>query len=123
MRWRSCRADLPLGGAVKAMKVSSVRKLPPPVKAEADEREALLQVVDYYHSTLKQSPEALAYLESRGLEVGGDDRTLQAGVRQPDAGAAAADEERGRQGQISGAGWRSSGSSAKADTSTSTARS
>jgi len=62
------RADLPLSGPLRAVKTSSVRRLPPPVSVEADDREALLQVVDYYHATLKQSPEALAYLESRGLK-------------------------------------------------------
>ena len=28
---------------------------------------ALVQVVDYYHETLKQRPEALGYLAGRGL--------------------------------------------------------
>ncbi|MBD8528181.1 CHC2 zinc finger domain-containing protein [Pseudomarimonas arenosa] len=36
---------------------------------EAGNDAALLgQVLDYYHATLKQSPEALAYLQSRGLD-------------------------------------------------------
>ena len=35
--------------------------------ADADDQEALRQVVDYYHETLKESPEALRYLEGRGL--------------------------------------------------------
>ncbi len=43
------------------------RVLPRPVSTEAEDREVLGQVVAYYHETLKQSPEALAYLESRGL--------------------------------------------------------
>ena len=34
---------------------------------DADDYELLGQVVDYYHATLKESPEALAYLERRGL--------------------------------------------------------
>ena len=41
--------------------------LPSPVVVEAEDREVLAQVVAYYHETLKQSPEALHYLESRGL--------------------------------------------------------
>jgi len=41
--------------------------LPSPVEPDSDDREMLRQVVAYYHETLKQSPEALAYLESRGL--------------------------------------------------------
>ncbi len=43
------------------------RVLPSPVTTEAEDREVLGQVVAYYHETLKQSPEALGYLESRGL--------------------------------------------------------
>jgi DNA primase len=42
--------------------------LPPPVEREADDRALLLQTVDYYSRTLKQSPEALKYLASRGLQ-------------------------------------------------------
>ncbi|MDP3515230.1 MAG: CHC2 zinc finger domain-containing protein, partial [Sulfuritalea sp.] len=52
------------GGAVKR---STVRALPAPVALDADDRTLLGQVIDYYAATLKQSPEALAYLESRGL--------------------------------------------------------
>ncbi len=53
------------GGA--APKRSTVRALPVPVTFDADDAALLGQVVDYYHATLKQSPEALAYLESRGI--------------------------------------------------------
>jgi hypothetical protein len=42
-------------------------KLESPVAADADDREALRSVVAFYHRTLKESPEALRYLESRGL--------------------------------------------------------
>jgi DNA primase catalytic core len=64
------RADyLPLAAApVQPVKQSTVPKLPPPVAREADDRALLLQVVDYYNRTLKQSPEALKYLASRGLQ-------------------------------------------------------
>ena len=62
------RSDVPLAGPVKSVKTSSVRKLEPPVNAAADDRAALKQVVDYYHATLKQSPEALEYLAGRGLK-------------------------------------------------------
>jgi DNA primase catalytic core len=64
------RADyLPLAAApVHPVKQSTVPKLPPPVAREADDRALLLQVVDYYSRTLKQSPEALKYLASRGLQ-------------------------------------------------------
>jgi DNA primase len=41
--------------------------LPVAVTPDADDRALLRDVVRYYHETLKQSPEALAYLEERGL--------------------------------------------------------
>jgi DNA primase catalytic core len=50
------------------VKRTTVRTLPPPVALDADERALLNQTVDYYHATLKQSPEALAYLQSRGID-------------------------------------------------------
>ncbi len=46
----------------------STTKTLPPLAAEANHQKIIHQVVDYYHQTLKQSPEALAYLESRGLK-------------------------------------------------------
>ena len=46
---------------------SSVPKLAPPVDLDADDRELLGQVIGYYHQTLKESPEALGYLEKRDL--------------------------------------------------------
>jgi DNA primase catalytic core len=48
-------------------KASSVRRLPAPVSLDADDRSLLLQVVDYYHETLKTTPQALDYLRFRGL--------------------------------------------------------
>ena len=64
------RADhLPLAaGPIKPVKESRVRTLPLPIAPEADDRRLLLEIVDYYHDTLKQSPEALKYLQSRGLQ-------------------------------------------------------
>jgi DNA primase len=44
-----------------------VRALPAPVAFDADDAQLLGQVADYYAATLKQSPEALAYLEGRGI--------------------------------------------------------
>ena len=49
-------------------KTSRVRKLPSPVNAEAGDERVMADVVDYYHRTLKESPEALEYLQKRGLE-------------------------------------------------------
>ena len=45
-------------------KLSTVPKLPAPIERDADDRALLLQVVSYYHETLKQIPEALKYLET-----------------------------------------------------------
>jgi DNA primase len=99
------RADhLPLSAApIQPVKVGTVRKLPPPVARDADDRVLLTQVVDYYTETLKQSPEALKYLESRGLKssemidrfrLGFANRTL--GYRLPAKNRAAGAEMRGR---------------------------
>jgi DNA primase len=52
------------------VKRTTVRTLPPPVSFDADDQALLNQVVDYYHETLKQSPEALDYLRARGLAHG-----------------------------------------------------
>ena len=96
------RADLPVGPA-KAVKQSTVRKLGPPVAPDADDRAALAQVVAYYHEQLKQSPEALGYLEKRGLRssemverfrLGFANRTL--GYRLPAKNRKAGEEQRGR---------------------------
>jgi DNA primase catalytic core len=50
-----------------ASKPARVRVLPAPVAFDADDAVLLGQVADYYAATLKQSPEALAYLEARGI--------------------------------------------------------
>ena len=49
------------------VKRSTVRVLPPPVSLDADDQALLNQTIAYYHDTLKQAPEALAYLKARGL--------------------------------------------------------
>ena len=38
-----------------------------PISFSAADHELLLQTVDYYHKTLKETPEAIAYLEKRGI--------------------------------------------------------
>lgn len=50
-----------------AVKQRTMRMLDAPIAFDADDQALLGQVVDYYHDTLKQAPEALAYLESRGF--------------------------------------------------------
>jgi hypothetical protein len=52
---------------IHPVKQSTVRKLPAPVTAEAEDRELLLEIVGFYQETLHESPEAMRYLESRGL--------------------------------------------------------
>ncbi|MDP3514723.1 MAG: CHC2 zinc finger domain-containing protein [Sulfuritalea sp.] len=56
-----------LAAGSEPIKRSTVRALPPPVALDADDQALLGQAIDYYHETLKQSPEALAYLASRGI--------------------------------------------------------
>ena len=91
------REGVDLSGPV-GPRVASVPKLSSPVQVEADDAKTLAQVRDFYATTLAASPEALAYLESRGLKhealiehfkLGFSNRTL--GLRLPannrDAGA------------------------------------
>ena len=62
------RADPALAaGSGEPVKRSRTRRLPPPVALSAADGELLNQVIDFYHQTLLQSPEALAYLAKRGL--------------------------------------------------------
>ena len=51
-------------------------KLATPFEADADDQRVLRQVVDYYHETLKQTPEALQYLSARGVTRGGNPGTV-----------------------------------------------
>lgn len=52
----------------KAVKVTRNIRLPAPFAFDAEDQELLNRVIDFYHDTLKNSPEALAYLEKRGLK-------------------------------------------------------
>ena len=91
---------------LKPVKQGTVPLLAPVVGGEVDDARALEQVVDYYHATLKTSPEALAYLRSRGFEgesasqaietfkLGYANRTL--GLRLPDKNRKMGTEIRGR---------------------------
>lgn len=49
---------------------STVSKLPSPLPTGADDRELLERVAGFYAQTLRESPEALGYLERRGLRHG-----------------------------------------------------
>lgn len=52
------------------VKKTTVQKLPTTLETAASDARLLVQVIDYYHESLKQSPEALAYLEKRGIAHG-----------------------------------------------------
>ena len=52
----------------KPIKQATIPKLEAPITTDAEDQQVLQQVIDYYHQTLKQSPEALAYLQKRGLD-------------------------------------------------------
>ncbi len=54
------------GGPISAVRQSTVRKLPAPVAAGADDRALLATIVGFYQEALKESPEAMRYLEGRG---------------------------------------------------------
>ncbi len=53
--------------ASKPVKHSTVQKLPTSLSNIAEDDKLLVQVIDYYHQALKDSPEALAYLKKRGI--------------------------------------------------------
>jgi DNA primase catalytic core len=61
---------LPLAASSPASvpaKHSTVRKLPSALDHQAEDAKLLVQVIEYYHQCLLQSPEALGYLEKRGI--------------------------------------------------------
>ena len=92
-----------LAGPAVPVRTSTVPKLPPPIERGAGDAEVLGQVVSFYHETLKQTPDALAYLAKRGLtspemvshfRLGFANRTL--GYRLPASNRQAGAEMRGR---------------------------
>jgi len=95
------KADWAPDAAAAPVTQSTVRKLD--FEAAPEDRALLAQVLDYYHGTMTESPEALAYLEKRGLahpdivahfKLGYANRTL--GYRLPAANRVAGAEIRGR---------------------------
>jgi DNA primase catalytic core len=84
------------------VKRSKAQKLPTPLNSSAEDQAVLSQVIDYYHETLKNDAEGLAYLEKRGLnrealehfKLGLANRTL--GYRLPEKTRKAGAEIRGR---------------------------
>lgn len=86
---------------------NTTTKLATPLAANADKQTALNGVLDYYHQTLKQSPEALEYLQGRGLnhpelidtfKLGYANRTL--GYRLPEKNRKEGKELRGQLQEI-----------------------
>ncbi len=86
-----------------AVKRTTVRALDAPVAFDTDDQALLNQTIGYYHETLKNSPEALAYLQARGLDhpeliarfkLGFANRTL--GLRLPEKNRVAGAEIRTR---------------------------
>ncbi|MGH2363060.1 MAG: toprim domain-containing protein, partial [Chloroflexota bacterium] len=93
----------PVADRARLARSSTVTKLPSPLERTADDRELLERVVGFYHQTLKESREALAYLGRRGLvhaelvewfRLGYANRTL--GYRLPAKNRQAGAEIRGR---------------------------
>jgi len=91
------------GDSAGGAKRSRLARLPPPVALDAGEQELLNQVIAYYHETLLASPEALVYLDRRGIasrelierhRLGFANRTL--GLRLPAGQVKAGAEIRGR---------------------------
>lgn len=103
------RADFfPLAASSsRVVKVATVPILSAPVSTDMEDRELLARVADYYHETLKQSPEALGYLERRGIKsaeaidrfkLGFANRTL--GLRLPAKNRKEGQELRTRLGKL-----------------------
>ncbi len=87
----------------RVVRVSSVPRLPSPLDHSVEDRELLSQVVGFYGDTLRESGDALAFLERRKIndpeviaafKLGFADRTL--GYRLPDANRKAGASLRGR---------------------------
>ena len=90
----------------KPVKKATVKKLDQPLTDEDDDA-LMLQVVNYYHNILKQTPDALDYLKQRGIDnpeiidhfkLGFANRSL--GYRLPDKNRKAGAEVRGRLTQL-----------------------
>jgi DNA primase catalytic core len=97
------RADKGSGADLAELGTPRRAKLPAPVALDAGEQELLDQVISYYHETLLAAPEAMAYLERRGIasrelieahRLGFANRTL--GLRLPATAVKAGAEIRGR---------------------------
>ena len=97
----------PLAASESPPKRTRQSQLEPLLETDSDHQVVLQQVIQFYHDALKQSPEALAYLESRGLgsvelidrfKLGYANRTL--GYRLPPKRTKAGDALRGQLAKI-----------------------
>ncbi len=95
--------DAALSVPASPVKRNTTTKHCAPLAANPDDQKQLAVVIDYYHDTLKQSPEVLAYLKTRGLDhpevidtfkLGYANRTL--GYRLPEKNRKAGAEVRGQ---------------------------
>lgn len=71
VEWLASDAGIVFSSAAHApvpLKKSTVPSLPAPVSVGGDAQALLQEVIEFYHQTLLQSPEALAYLQKRGLD-------------------------------------------------------
>ncbi len=59
--------NIPLVSSDKPVKRNTTNKHPNSLAANSDNQATLKRVIDYYHECLKNSPDALAYLDKRGL--------------------------------------------------------
>jgi DNA primase catalytic core len=100
---RANHSSLAAPGPIVRKATTAAVKLEAPFAPDAGDQEVLRQVIDYYHATLKESPEALKYLQSRGLDhpemithfrLGFSNRTL--GYRLPERNRKSGAELRGR---------------------------
>ncbi len=99
--------DQSLLSNTQTVKYNTTTKLASPLAAHADNQKLLYQVITYYHEALKTAPEALEYLEQRGLnspelintfKLGYANRTL--GYRLPAKNRKAGSEIRGQLQEI-----------------------
>ncbi|MGH9151740.1 MAG: hypothetical protein ACRD03_04980 [Acidimicrobiales bacterium] len=97
------RSGAPTSSDGPAPKRTTVRKLAAPFDVSAEDRELLGEVIGFYHQTLRESPEAIEFLERRRIaypeaverfRLGFANRTL--GYRLPDKKRHAGADIRGR---------------------------
>ncbi len=90
-------------GEARVVRRGSTAKLASPITLDADDQQTLRDVVSFYHDTLVNAPEALRYLEGRGLthaemighfQLGFANRKL--GLTLPDKNRKAGADLRGR---------------------------